>query len=357
MNSNHRLTRREFLKLSGLVAGALALPLPKRAIARPAQQFAEGINLGRICAGKEGAWFRLRSEPNINAPETELVVRDDVLEWKREVVANSLDLNVYNQRWVETPKGYIYSAMIQPVKYVNNVPIQMLPVNSDGSKGMWVEITKPVVDIKPTRLPAASYWIREVVKPRIYYSQIFWAYDVRQQDGVWEYLLMEKWGAEPDSYWADATACRPIAAEETTPIHPDVADKFIIVDNKYQTLSCLENGKEVYFCEVSTGGPLTPLGVHTIWRKMVSTHMSAGGVMEFDTSGIGWTTIFDSNGAAIHAAFWHNNFGTALSHGCVNCKPEDAKWIWRWTNPQVGYYTGELTVQGGANSTKVEVIG
>ena len=42
--------------------------------------------------------------------------------------------------------------------------------------------------------------------------------------------------------------------------------------------------------------------------------------------------------------------------GCVNCLPEDAKWIWRWTNPSVGYYPGELTVTNASNSTYVQVI-
>jgi len=206
-------------------------------------------------------------------------------------------------------------------------------------------------------VPAASYWIREVNKPRIYYSQVFWAYDVRQENGTWEYLLMEKWGAEPDSYWVDATACRQIMPDEVTPIHPDVGDKLIKVNMTYQTLSAFEGSKEVYFCEISTGGPDgTPLGNFPIWRKMISTHMSAGGLVAYDTPGIGWTTLFHGEGAAIHAAFWHNNFGTALSHGCINCRPEDAKWIWRWSNPQVSYFPGEWTsTDGGASSTRVEV--
>ncbi|MFZ3071528.1 MAG: L,D-transpeptidase [Anaerolineaceae bacterium] len=355
---DQKITRREFLKLSGIFVGALALSRPKLTFAKALTQYPEGANLGRICAGQEGAWFELKTEPYLNAPKAATVWRDDVVEWKREVVTTNLDFDRFTQRWVETPNGYMYSPWVQPVKNHNNQPLQELPTNPDGTKGMWVEITKPVVDIKATRIPAASYWIREVNKPRIYYSQVFWAYDIRQENGAWEYLLTEKWGAEPDSYWADATACRPITPDEMTPIHPDVGDKYIKADLNplKNTLSCYEGGREVYFCEVSSGGPLTPQGIHTIWRKMISTHMSAGGVMEFDTSGIGWTTIFDSNGAAIHAAFWHNNFGTPLSHGCINCKPKDAKWIWRWANPQVAYYPGELTVQGGANSTQVEVF-
>ncbi|MBI3242667.1 MAG: L,D-transpeptidase family protein [Chloroflexi bacterium] len=33
---------------------------------------------------------------------------------------------------------------------------------------------------------------------------------------------------------------------------------------------------------------------------------------------------------AIHAATWHDDFGTPVSHGCVNMKPEDAKWVYEF---------------------------
>jgi lipoprotein-anchoring transpeptidase ErfK/SrfK len=196
---------------------------------------------------------------------------------------------------------------------------------------------------------------------KLYYSQIFWAFDIRQANGRTEYLLGEKYGALPDYYWVDAAACRPVTAEEVSPIHPDVGDKRIFVNLQTQTLSCFEGSQEVYYCDVSTGyikeGKwLTPPEITPVWRKMISLHMSAGGVSQYDSPGIAWTTLYHSDGQAIHAVYWHNNFGIALSHGCVNCLPDDAKWIWRWTNPVVGYYPGELTVTNANNSTYVHVI-
>jgi len=353
--------RREFLKYSGLVMGGLLLPETASRLLVPQSTFFDsGNKLGRICVGDEGAQFDLKSEPNWNAPSTGIVWRDDVVEWKNEVVTNNLDYYRYNQKWVETPKGYIYSPYVQPVKELSNEPLSLLPETLDGKRGMWVEITKPVVDIIPAVTPS-SYWIREVLKPRVYFSQVFWAYDIRQNEGKTEYRLIEKYGAVPDNYWVDATACRVITADDVAPIHPDRTEKHIVVDLNYQTLSCFEGKQEVYFCEVSSGGIvdgewLTPRGIHTIWRKMVSTHMSAGGLWGFDAPGIAWTTLFDPNGAAIHSAYWHNDFGTARSHGCINCRPEDAKWIWRWTQPEVTYFPGELTITGLGNSTKVEIF-
>ena len=31
-----------------------------------------------------------------------------------------------------------------------------------------------------------------------------------------------------------------------------------------------------------------------------------------------------------HGAYWHDNFGTAASHGCINLSPTDANWLYTW---------------------------
>jgi hypothetical protein len=58
---------------------------------------------------------------------------------------------------------------------------------------------------------------------------------------------------------------------------------------------------------------------------------------------------------AIHATFWHNDFGTPRSHGCVNVPADDAKWIFRWTTPVVTYNPGDIT-DNTYQGTKIEVI-
>jgi hypothetical protein len=75
--------------------------------------------------------------------------------------------------------------------------------------------------------------------------------------------------------------------------------------------------------------------------------MSGGGAGAteegFDTMAIPWTCLFQGDGVAIHGVFWHNDFGTPKSHGCVNTLPEDAKWIFRWTTPNAPYYKGDIS--------------
>jgi lipoprotein-anchoring transpeptidase ErfK/SrfK len=40
-----------------------------------------------------------------------------------------------------------------------------------------------------------------------------------------------------------------------------------------------------------------------------------------------WDTYFDG-GNAFHTAYWHNNFGTPMSHGCINMREADAKVVY-----------------------------
>jgi len=64
---------------------------------------------------------------------------------------------------------------------------------------------------------------------------------------------------------------------------------------------------------------------------------------------------FASNGAALHSTYWHNDFGIPKSHGCLNCRPEDAKWLFRWTTPLVPYQPGDITVDWDHRGTTVDI--
>ncbi len=374
--SKDKLSRRKFLALSAVALGGIAFTSDRKILSLikngvlaqedpEISDFPENTLLGRMGIGEPGSNVEIKSEPYLDAPTIGTAYYDDVFIWNREVIARQLDQYRINQRWVETPEGYIYADYLQKVKHLPQDELEELPITSNGERGMWVEVVTPYIGLDFDK-PPSQYWVRTAVRPRIYYSQIFWAFKIRHhpETGKIQYCLKQLWGAFDDAYWVDARVCRQISPEEISPIHPEVEEKHILVDLNYQTLTCYEGDQEVFFTKVTTGGYvyeeekwLTPPGTHTIWRKLVSTHMSAGGAVgNYDIPGVGWTTLFGTNGEAIHSTFWHNYYGTARSHGCVNTRPEDAKWIWRWTQPAVQYYPGEITVQGMNKSTKVEVV-
>jgi len=353
------LTRRDFLKLAALGFGGLALRPFRRLFDLP--EFPEAERLGRVLAR-----VNLRARPDYDSPVVGVLYEDAVVPWLREVVG-SHPYRV-NQRWVETPDGYIWAPNLQPVRLAPNEPLDSLPETSLGP-GMWVEVTVPYVDLVLDNPPPRAPSLKENPHPRLYYSQVMWVDRIRRDEAsgqVW-YRVKEPYGSYGDIFWAAAEAFRPIAPEDIAPIRPEVEDKRVVVDVRYQTLSCYEGDEEVYFCRVSTGAKFnaegkpvdewaTPPGKHPIWRKLVSVHMSGGTTGGgYDLAGIGWTTLFVGSGIAIHATFWHNNFGVPMSHGCVNCRPEDAHWVFRWTQPEVAYDPGDIIVQmpGG---TPVEVV-
>lgn len=312
----------------------------------------------------------LKSRPNADSQTLRVLHEDSVVTWLREVVGPP-PANRVRRNWVETPDGFIYAPMVQPVRNSPNEPLEHIE-GSGPPAGLWVEVTVPYVNLALANPPPRSPWLNASLErgipPRLYYSQIILADQVRTDDeGRILYRLVEPYGSHADTFWAPGEAFRPLTEQEMAPIAPEADDKRILVDNTKQTLSCFEDGQEVYYCTVSTGvnfdvqgEPMdessTPLGNYPIWRKLVSVHMSGGTTGGGrDISGVGWTSLFAGSGVAIHSTFWHNNFGAPMSRGCVNARPEDARWVFRWTTSVVPYSPGDVTVSmpGG---TRVEVV-
>lgn len=359
------INRRSFLKLAALGLGSLAF---RQWGSYPSlSEFPAHERLGRAFAKVE-----LKAKPDIDSQTVGVLYDDAVVPWLKEVVGTNPYR--YKQRWVETPDGFIWASEIQPVKNLPNQPLISIPDTSLG-EGMWAEVSVPYVDIVLENKPVGPGFKNRVeagMPLRLYYSQIVWVDKLRKDDNgkAW-YRVNERYGYG-DLMWGDATAFRPLTREELAPISPDVENKRVEVnvEEKYQTLSCYEGNTEVYFCRISAGKKFdpdgkqldassTPSGTHTIWRKLVSTHMSGGTTGGgYDLPGIGWTALFSGDGVAVHSTFWHNNFGGELmSHGCVNARPEDAKWIFRWTNPPVEYDPGDVyTKDAQVPATKVNVM-
>ena len=66
----------------------------------------------------------------------------------------------------------------------------------------------------------------------------------------------------------------------------------------------------------------------------------------YDLPGVPWVSYFYWWGVAIHGTYWHNDFGKPRSHGCVNAPTDCAKWIYRWTTPEVPFSKQESEGQG-----------
>jgi len=54
----------------------------------------------------------------------------------------------------------------------------------------------------------------------------------------------------------------------------------------------------------------------------------------FELRDVPWVQYFAA-GFALHTAYWHDVFGIARSHGCVNLSPIDGHWLFGWSDPAV----------------------
>jgi lipoprotein-anchoring transpeptidase ErfK/SrfK len=358
------LSRRDFLKLTSLGLGSLALHPWRTALSLP--DFPQSERLGRVNLGI----VDLKPRPDPDSQTLQVLYEDAVVPWLKEVVGgNPADRT--SKRWVETPDGYIWAPHLQPVKNQPNAPLNSLPHTSQET-GMWVEVTVPYVDLLLENAEPSAPWTKYRMEsgpvPRLYFSQTTWVDQIRVGDsGQTLYRVNEKFGSYGDVFWAAAEAFRPVTQEEIAPINPEAEEKRVVVDVNSQTLACYEGNTEVYFTRISSGArwnaqgtPVdvwaTPEGRFPIWRKLVSLHMSGGTTGGgWDLPAIAWVSLFVGSGVAVHATYWHNNFGEPMSNGCVNARPEDAKWVFRWTLPPVNLDPGDAQVSmpGG---TIVEVL-
>jgi hypothetical protein len=367
---NQNLSRRDFLKIAGVGLGALAFNPYKtfdfEYLSRPKRlpEFPKSEIIGRVLE----PGIDLRSHPTNDETLNTSIAKlpaDTLVEWGRQVVGSVL-YGLSNQRYVETPEGYIYSSVLQPTRNLPNTPITEIPA---GQSGFWAEVTVPYVELAHEGV-VASPWLQDHIEynfpPRLYYGQVVWIDRVRTNNGFPEFRWNEDanghgygYGASGEFFWADGAAFKVLTEEALAPINPDIDpnEKKIDVNLDYQTLSCYEGNTEVYFCRIASGLAYdpetgqtsdklaTPVGNLLTHWKIISLNMTAGTFQSgYSTPAVPWNTMISGDGIAIHGAFWHNAFGEKRSHGCINVTPEDAKWIFRWTTPYVSLTQSEMRV-------------
>jgi lipoprotein-anchoring transpeptidase ErfK/SrfK len=106
--------------------------------------------------------------------------------------------------------------------------------------------------------------------------------------------------------------------------------RWIDVNLSEQQIYAYEGDLLVNSFIVSTGLPDTPTvtGEYRIYTKVPIQDMSGPGYYLPD---VPWVMYFyDEYG--FHGTYWHNNFGTPMSRGCVNLRIEDAEWLYNWAS-------------------------
>lgn len=114
----------------------------------------------------------------------------------------------------------------------------------------------------------------------------------------------------------------------------DRLEKSIIVSISSQELSYLLGRYVVGKIKVSTGTKRypTPKGEYKILKKM-PVHLYKGSNYYYPNTRWNMQFLPSSKGSFyIHGAYWHNKFGTPMSHGCVNVSYTDMENLYNWTD-------------------------
>ncbi len=346
------LSRRRFLRLAGLSALAAWPPnLPRSPLRQDAPPQATGEP---ILVGRAVDYAGVFERPSYTSTKVGHLGADDLIPIYEVLQAEG----GYNKTWFRTDAGYVYSANVVPMKpYIEPPPV----VEDVGAWGVWVEVVAPWSDsYAEPRADSKPFY-------RLYYSSVYRVIQAQQGvDGAWWYQITDS--RYNELYWAQAAGLRAIAPEELAPIHPGVKDKRIEINLTTMYLYAYEGDEEVRQAEVAVGNTFfwedgttdyfdTPTGAFRVMLKAPSRHMGSRGTLgSFDYPGVPWCTFFHDKGLALHGTYWHNDYGIKRSHGCVNLRPEDALWIYRWTYPEAPYEAETLPAGHVVDATPIYIF-
>ncbi len=141
-------------------------------------------------------------------------------------------------------------------------------------------------------------------------------------------LAMDLVADTPTSAYVPPTAAPPAAPAPSNETRGGA--RWIDVDLTNQMVYAYEGDTIVNSFVVSTGTAYTPTvtGKFKIWIKLKSTDMSGPGYYLPDVP----YTMYFYKGYGLHGTYWHSNFGTPMSHGCVNLSIPDAEWLFYWAS-------------------------
>jgi len=137
-------------------------------------------------------------------------------------------------------------------------------------------------------------------------------------------------------------------------------EKRIEIDLTEQKLYAYEGDEKKMSFDISSGKwGRTPTGEFRIWIKLKYTLMT-GGSKELGTyyylPNVPFTMYFYKD-FGIHGAYWHDNFGHPMSHGCINMRPSEAEQLFYWANPSVPDDVNSVLSSGDNEGTRVIIYG
>jgi hypothetical protein len=141
-------------------------------------------------------------------------------------------------------------------------------------------------------------------------------------------------------------------------------ERWIDVDLSDQKLTAYEGDRVFLETKISSGLPWTPTptGEFRVWIKLRATKMEGGsGKYYYYLPNVPYVMFFEGSGVSagagysLHGTYWHNEFGTPRSHGCVNLPTPMAKEIFYWIGPSLADGKGTVRASNTNPGTRVVI--
>ncbi|MBU1219264.1 L,D-transpeptidase [Myxococcota bacterium] len=179
------------------------------------------------------------------------------------------------------------------------------------------------------------------------YSRVF-----KEKNGI-RYIKSEMGFYIPETHLRIATISPAPSFLKST------SEKWIEVNKSQQTMVAYEGNNPVFATLVSTArkGHETYPGVYRIFYKRVSQDISSRIGKKYTSryENVPWIQFFDGD-RAIHSSFWHNEFGSRNSRGCVEMSLSDSHFLFNWTTPHVpmGFY--KMNQSAASPGTYIRIV-
>ena len=134
------------------------------------------------------------------------------------------------------------------------------------------------------------------------------------------------------TYSEDLFTPPPVTAVDGSLADPN-GERWVMINLTLQYLWAYQGDTVLWQGYISSGraGFQTPTGEFHVLSKLLSQTMEGvlGGEY-YNVPDVPDVMYFTDGGHALHGTYWHNNFGTPMSHGCINLPMDVAAWMYQW---------------------------
>jgi hypothetical protein len=134
-------------------------------------------------------------------------------------------------------------------------------------------------------------------------------------------------------YSEDLFTPPPLTAIDGSLADPN-GERWVMINLTLQYLWAYQGDTVLWQGYISSGraGFQTPPGEFYVMSKLPSQTMEGvlGGEY-YNVPDVPDVMYFTEGGHAIHGTYWHSNFGTPMSHGCINLPMDVADWMYQWS--------------------------